>query len=178
MDAKMVAEVKSITSINLSNLEEVVEPPNRYVQVTFSWSDAHYISFDFRPNIFLNAVDSKNSVDTLCFLVEEMKSKNTETLKTIVFCNTIAQCTKIAKYFWLTVGGSIKATESEQNLFCVFDGVSDEKSRDGILTEFGSASSRIRIVIATVAFGNAKSTHQFRFPQLLICFYRFRYQHS
>ena len=74
-----------------------------------------------------------------------MKTNGDAASKVIIFCFLKNDCALIYEYFLHKVGS--------QNLVNMFTNITDDTSKKYIISQFCSPQSRLRVVIATVAFG-------------------------
>ena len=78
-------------------------------------------------------------------IVSDLKTNGDATSKVIIFCFLKNDCALVYEYFLHKLGS--------QNLVNMFTNITDDTSKKHIISQFCSPQSRLRVVIATVAFG-------------------------
>lgn len=111
-----------------------------------------------KPNIFYAVCEKEEEVGIqLSYLMDELREKRGHTDKTIVFCRTYKDCTDL----YLTFKRELKSEITEPigypdvspfRLVDMFHACNSSSTKSAILTSFLS-QSRLRILVATVAFG-------------------------
>lgn len=91
-------------------------------------------------------------------LVEELRTKRTEMDKVIIFCRTYRDCSHLYLFFKSKLGSEITdpvgyANISRFRLVDMFTACNTSTLKNSILSSFSNSTGRLRIVIATVAFG-------------------------
>eukprot|EP00112_Aurelia_sp_Birch-Aquarium-sp1_P021168 Seg5623.1 transcript_id=Seg5623.1/GoldUCD/mRNA.D3Y31 product="putative ATP-dependent RNA helicase R290" protein_id=Seg5623.1/GoldUCD/D3Y31 len=89
-------------------------------------------------------------------MVKELQEKGINTERTIIFCQTRNQCALIWKMFELSLGNKFYADgveEPRSRLVEMFHAGTPSSVKDHILAEIGKEDSRLRILVATIAFG-------------------------
>ena len=96
--------------------------------------------------------------DELQYLVDEVIKFRTETLKTIIFCRTYNDCSRLYQLFKLKLRKEMTDPVgypdiSPFRLVDMFHAINSVKVKNSILHSFSCVGGRLRILIATVAFG-------------------------
>ena len=78
-------------------------------------------------------------------IVSDLKTNGDAASKVIIFCFLKNDCALIYEYFLHKVGS--------QNVVNMFTSITDDTFKKYIISQFCSPQSRLRVVIATVAFG-------------------------
>lgn len=91
-------------------------------------------------------------------LVEEVKTKGRRMDKVIIFCRTYNDCSAIYHYFKDLLKESVTDPQGYPNvpkfrIVDMFSACNSPSIKSQILSSFSAATGRLRIVIATVAFG-------------------------
>ena len=92
------------------------------------------------------------------YLVEELQSNRTETDKTIIFCRTYKDCSNLYLFFKDSLKEEITdpvgyPNISQFRLVDMFTACNTSGIKNSILRSFTNPNGRLRIIIATVAFG-------------------------
>lgn len=124
--------------LEISNPYEISEDPNR-------------------PNI-LYAVEKMDGTitDQFLFLVNELKEHGRRTIRTIIYCQTIKQCSIIFNVLNVQLGPKIfcdGSTEPQMRLCEMMHSCSPESVKNHVLNQFSDAHSHLRVLIATTAYG-------------------------
>ena len=99
------------------------------------------------------------SMKDLCHqLSEELSSKRSRTPKTVLFCRSLQHCANIFATIKRIMGENITEPPGtpphySNCLISVFTSVSTTHMRELLLQEFSTASTNLRLLIATTAFG-------------------------
>jgi len=113
-----------------------------------------------RPNIRYTIEHPIGILDFSQKITDELMAKRIEMPKTVVFCRTLQNCANIFNVVKKRLGKNI--TEPPGALYDgivhfrlvdVFTAVSSAEMREVLLKEFCKAGSRLRLLIATTAFG-------------------------
>lgn len=113
-----------------------------------------------RPNVHYSVVRIPVRDVTVPFkwLVEDLQRERRNLAKTIVFCRSIAACTKLYKHFLTCLRSDSYdpkgASPSIPNrLFAMYHARVDEEDKKAILGAFQPADGTCRILFSTIAFG-------------------------
>ena len=111
-----------------------------------------------KPNILYDLFEKEEEVGVqLCYLIDEIREQRTHTDKTIVFCRTYKDCAEL----YLTFKRELKKEITEPigypnvspfRLVDMFHACNSSSTKSAILKSF-LTDSRLRILVATVAFG-------------------------
>ena len=112
-----------------------------------------------KPNIIYSVNEKQLSLeDTFYSFAEELRRKRTEMEKTIIFCRTYNDCSYLYLYFRDVLQNEI--TEpigypdiSQFRILDMFNACNTSHVKSNILSSFASPKSRLRVIVATVAFG-------------------------
>ena len=111
-----------------------------------------------RPNIKL-LVEPYPSIPELCFkLAEELKEKRNFTPKTVIFCRSLSHCADMCTMMKRLLGSNITEPPGlpsmlQFRLIDVFTAASNTSMREEVLKEFCKTDTKLRLLIATTAFG-------------------------
>ena len=111
-----------------------------------------------KPNIYYSVEEKNGEVeDSFCFLVERIRSLRIQMEKTIIFCRTYKDCSWLF-FFRDTLEEEITDPVgfpdiAKIRLVDMFTACHTAALKDSILKSFSLPESRLRVVIATVAFG-------------------------
>ena len=112
-----------------------------------------------KPNIMYNVISHPGTLeDTFAPLVEEIRKYRTETNRVIIYCRTYEACSMIYMFLKSRLGAEM--TEpcgavdlSRFRLVDMFCACTTTSVKNAILQSFCSTNSKLRVVVATVAFG-------------------------
>ena len=99
------------------------------------------------------------SMKELCHkLTDELNSKQSQTPKTVLFCQSLQHCANIFATIKRLLGENIteppgSPPDITNCIVSVFTSVSTTQMRELLLQEFSSTSTNLRLLIATTAFG-------------------------
>ena len=111
-----------------------------------------------RPNIKL-LVEPFPTISELCFkLAEELKEKCNLTPKTVIFCRSLSHCGDMCTMMKRLLGPKITEPPGlpsmlQFRLIDVFTAASNVSMREEVLKEFCKTDTKLRVLIATTAFG-------------------------
>uniref|UniRef100_A0A1X7V0T4 DNA 3'-5' helicase n=1 Tax=Amphimedon queenslandica TaxID=400682 RepID=A0A1X7V0T4_AMPQE len=112
-----------------------------------------------KPNIIYYVEEKTQDIEIVFKpLVEEVKVKGTRMDKVIIFCWTCNDCSAIYYYFKDLLKEIITDPQGYPNvpkflIVDMFPACNSDLVKNKILSSFSSATGRLRIVLATVAFG-------------------------
>lgn len=86
------------------------------------------------------------------WILNELKEKKGGTERTIIYCQTIKQCSTLYSLFTQEMGDSIFATDSKDPVE-MLHALSSKSNKEVILQEMGQDTGCIRVLICTIAFG-------------------------
>lgn len=122
-------------------------------------NNGHKITRQTKINIFYSVEEKSLSLEeNFKFLLEELKTKRSEMEKVIIFCNTLRDCSDLYLYFKSVLRQEMTDPVgypliTQFKLVEMFTACNSQKVKSDILKEFASDNSRLRLVIASVAFG-------------------------
>lgn len=111
-----------------------------------------------RHNIKLS-VQPCPSIPTMCRqLSDELKEKRILTPKTVIFCRSLKHCADMCALMKMFLGPDItyppgQPSVLQYRLVDVFTAASDADMREEVLKEFCKVDTKLRLLIATAAFG-------------------------
>ena len=124
---------KIFDSLEINNPYEISEDPNR-------------------PNISYAVEKMDGTItDQFLFLVNELKEHGKHTIRTIIYCQTIKQCSVIFNVLNVQLGPKIfcdGSTEPQMRLCEMMHSCSPES-----VNQFSDAHGHLRVLIATTAYG-------------------------
>ena len=112
-----------------------------------------------KSNIFYDVLEKDKEIEVaLHFLVDELHQFYTRTTKTIIFCRSYNDCGRLYQYFKSEMKnkmtGPIGYPDVTQfRLVDMFTASNSVEVKNSILQSFTRTKGRLRILIATVAFG-------------------------
>ena len=112
-----------------------------------------------RPNVTFVVQKIDNSTpmaDNFRYLADEMKSKSSNTKRTIIYCQTIKQCSLIYNIFNLELGdliyfGGIK--DPRNRMVEMLHSNTPQGVKQHVMDMFSDSDSHLRILVATIAYG-------------------------
>lgn len=130
-----------ITSVlRFGNFEEVSESPNK-ANICYS----------------VQTMDKRTPLlQYFQWILNELKEKKGGTERTIIYCQTIKQCSTLYSLFVQEMGDLIFATDSKdprQRLIEMLHALSSKSNKEVVLQEMGQEAGCIRVLICTIAFG-------------------------
>ena len=111
-----------------------------------------------KSNIYYSVRKKEDEVGVqLHYIIDELREHRAQTDKTIIFCRTYKDCTELYLMFKRKLKGSITEPPGYPDvtpfrLVDMFHACNSSSVKSGILTSFIS-DSRLRVLVATVAFG-------------------------
>ena len=112
-------------------------------------------------------MDKRNKViQYFQWMLNELGEKRGETERTIIYCQTIKQCSTLYSLFTQEMGDSLFANDSKdprKRLIEMLHALSSKSIEEVVLQEMGQKTGCIRILICTIAFGMGAKTH-WHFP--------------
>ena len=140
------ATKETITDVlRMTDIYEVAESPNK--------SNITYV-VNYMPN------DSEVQ-DYLSWIVEEIKGGKTE--KTIVYCQTIQQCSLIYGLLKSMIGQCMYNASSECPVLEMLHSCTPDANKEAVLQSFRNEDGPILVLVATIAFGmgvDCKGVHR------------------
>ncbi len=112
-----------------------------------------------KPNIKYSVTQKSSSIEeTFAPLVEEVKHKRGKTDKTIIFCRSYDNVTRIYRFFKSRLGKNKTEPPRLPDLACfrlvdMFTACTHDEVKNSILQSFPNPDSHLRIIVATIAFG-------------------------
>ena len=111
-----------------------------------------------RPNISYGVETPRKMEDTFTALAEELKRRRKTADRTIIFCRTHEDCAHIYIYLKRYLGKEsidpIGAPDLARfRLFDMFSSCTQKTIKETILAGFCNPNGKLRVVVATVAFG-------------------------
>jgi len=88
-------------------------------------------------------------------LIKELKEKGKNSTRTIIYCQTVKQCSHLFRMFELELGASLYAGErSHRNrLVDMMHSGTPSSVKDNVLDQFADQTKCLRVLIATIAYG-------------------------
>lgn len=119
--------------------KEIVESPNKF-NVQYSVQKLE---------------NSLSIVENFRCLINELLNKGKESVRTIIYCQTIKQCSHIFRMFELELGPSFFWGERNprNRLVEMMHSGSPVSVKDHVLSQFSDDSTCLRVLIATIAYG-------------------------
>ena len=119
--------------------KEIVESPNKF-NVRYSVQKLE---------------NSLSIVENFRCLINELLNKGKESVRTIIYCQTIKQCSHIFRMFELELGPSFFWGERNprNRLVEMMHSGSPVSVKDHVLSQFSDDSTCLRVLIATIAYG-------------------------
>ena len=119
--------------------KEIVESPNQF-------------------NVRYSVQKLENSlliVENFRRLINELLNKGKESVRTIIYCQTIKQCSHIFRMFELELGPSFFCGEKKprNRLVEMMHSGSPVSVKDHVLSQFSDDSTCLRVLMATIAYG-------------------------
>ena len=111
-----------------------------------------------KPNIVYVVLDKPTIEDVVLPIVNELQTKGTEASKKIIYCRTYDQVSQFYSLFFNLLGSNFTSTPGAVNLakyrlVDMFSKCTQSALKESIVSSFVNPKSRLRVVIATVAFG-------------------------
>ena len=112
-----------------------------------------------KNNIFYDVREKGGEIEIeLEFLVKELREFRTETTKTIIFCRSYKDCGRLYQFFKSQLRDKMIdpigfPDITPFRLVDMFKAINTAKVKNSILESFSKKEGRLRILIATVAFG-------------------------
>lgn len=111
-----------------------------------------------KPNIKYSVTQKSSIEETFAPLVEEVKHKRVNMSKTIIFCRSYDNVTRIYRFFKSRLGKNRTEPPGLPDLACfrlvdMFTACTHDEIKNSILRSFPNPDSHLRIIIATIAFG-------------------------
>ena len=94
--------------------------------------------------------------DYFNWLVKELQDKKEETLRTIIYCQTIKQCSNLYSIFIKELGADVFVTSTvnpRDRRVEIVHALSSKENKKVILEDMSKANGSIKILICTIAFG-------------------------
>ena len=122
----------------------------------------HFVEVSESPNkanIFysVQTMDKRNPlIQYFQWILNELKEKRGRTERTIIYCQTIKQCSTLYSLFAQEMGDSIFANDSKDprtRLIEMLRALSSKSIKEVVLQEMGQETGCIRVLICTIAFG-------------------------
>ena len=129
-----------ISVLRFGNFVEVSESPNK-------------------PNICYSIQTMDKHTPLLQYfqwILNELKEKKSGTERTIIYCQTIKQCSTLYSLFMQEIGDLIFANDSKdprKRLIEMLHALSSKSNKEVVLQEMGQETGCIRVLICTIAFG-------------------------
>ncbi len=105
-----------------------------------------------RPNVKLMNIEcsKKDYEGIFAWLIEELKTKQEDTERIIVYCRTLQQCRELYGMFFHELG----FRKNQGNLpIAMFHSESPPEVQQAVITSFGKADGHVRVLFSSVAFG-------------------------
>ena len=146
--AKTKAVIKTV--LHLQNCVEISQSPNK-------------------PNITYSVQYMDNNVPVeqyFGWLVEELRVLGSQTERTIVYCQTIKQCSMLYSQFSQRLGGQLyseSTKDPKKRRVEMLHSLSPKLVKDTVLLNMSQEDGSIRVLICTIAFGmgvNCRAVHR------------------
>ena len=112
-----------------------------------------------KPNISYSVQTMDKHVPLLGYfqwILDELKLKRGGTKRTIIYCQTIKQCSTLYSLFSKEMGESLFADDNKdprKRLIEMLHALSSKANKEVVLNEMGQETGCIRVLICTIAFG-------------------------
>jgi hypothetical protein len=109
-----------------------------------------------RENILYIAKEAPTSIpDTFHWIVDELRRDGHKSRKFIIYCRSVKAVGRLFRYFMEELGDSIYVGTkfSGNRLVAMYHHSTHKRIKKLVASSFGKVDSKIRVVIATVAFG-------------------------
>lgn len=121
-----------------------------------------------KPNVtyVVHYIDRKQSIsDQFQWLSEEIIKHGTTTDRTIIYCQTIQQCSHIYLTLKSSLGSSLYADQEDKTkvVLEMLHSCSPQANKEAVLGSFQDPKGIIRVLVCTIAFGmgvDCKSVHR------------------
>lgn len=159
-----ISELRSIvpSSVNLMALTATVTTTTRRsIMDTLCMDQDTFVieNIPNKKNIFYKVLlKSKDFSTILLPIVQQVREHGINTPKTIIFCRTYKELTKVSTYlmdqlfsnnlFYACIPGKVETPICE-----IYSSATDETVKSDILPAFTAPDGYVRIVVATIAFG-------------------------
>ena len=119
----------------------------------FKYTIVICIFFRYRPNLYLGfkMVGATDYIE-LDYIVDDLKDQKFQAPKTIIYAPTMDTGSDLYMHFYEKLCDAMPETDADDLLQCYFAMAGDE-TLDYIRAEFAGPHSRIRVLIATIAYG-------------------------
>ena len=90
------------------------------------------------------------------WILDELKERRSSTERTIIYCQTVKQCSTLYSLFVQEMGSSIFADDSKdprKRQVEMLHALSSKENKEVVLKEMGQKDGSIRVLICTIAFG-------------------------
>lgn len=148
-----VAELRSVFSVPFLFLSATVNQKILDDLVsTFSLTSYSLVHLlPDRRNIYLQVVDQRNFdfEQDLMWLVEDVKRNGMNTIKTLVFADSIKNVSSIFQFLKV----SCKPVSFQTNIISMFHAEIGTSLRSFILQSFTNVDSEVRVLVCSIAFG-------------------------
>ncbi|XP_019858455.1 PREDICTED: uncharacterized protein LOC100633019 [Amphimedon queenslandica] len=110
-------------------------------------------------NIIYFVTEKADEIEVeLAYLVDELRAYRTNTTKTIVFCRTYNDCSRLYMFFKSQLKDEMREPighpdVTQFRLVDMFIATNTASVKNAILKSFSTSGGRLRILIATIAFG-------------------------
>ncbi|XP_070577487.1 ATP-dependent DNA helicase RecQ-like [Ptychodera flava] len=113
-----------------------------------------------KPNIKYNVINTDDDLETVfMWLVDEIKLKQAETPRVIIFCRRRRHCSELFELFSVKLGSHAfyqyehKGQNDDRNrYFAMFHSKTDDVIKESIISSFQKPNGIVRVVFATSAF--------------------------
>ena len=95
-------------------------------------------------------------VDNFQCILSKLKTKGKHSMRTIIYCQTILQCSLLYNLFTKVLGSDMYLSNHEkpdERLIEMMHSQTVSNVKDHILLQFSQANGHLRVLIATIAFG-------------------------
>lgn len=111
-----------------------------------------------KPNIVYVVADKPDIEDIVLPIVEELRVKGVEASKKVIYCRSYGQVAQFYSLFYQLLGRNFTSPPGAVNLakyrlVDMFSKCTEVRLKESIVSAFVNPRSRLRVVIATVAFG-------------------------
>jgi len=146
-----------VMALTATSTKKVKADITTHLHLSDEDTDIVYKSPD-RPNIFIQILKRESSEYemSLGWLIDHIRLNGSKSKKPIIYCRSIDTVSEIFLTFKDSLGADAyfdKKKQADNILVEMYHKSTHQDSKERILTEFKSGSSRIRCIIATVALG-------------------------